>query len=187
MKALSQKMERPVSLADVLDRILYSGVAVEGEVTIGVGGVDLILLDLRLLLASVDKVQPHQGPPLPSPAPVAGGAAGRGSALAAAMAAPPAQMTRPAPETPGPRLFADRKATDGSLAKLVLGLANLLHEVLERQALRRMANGTLSDAEIEDLGVALCAQAQEIERMRRSFGLSDADLELRLAAAERLI
>jgi hypothetical protein len=186
MIALSQKMERPVSLADVLDRMLYCGVAVEGEVTVGVGGVDLILLDLRLLLASVDKVQPHQGR-LPSPAPVAGGEAGRGSVLAAAMAAPPAQMTRPAPETPGPRLFADRKATDGSLAKLVLGLANLLHEVLERQALRRMANGTLSDAEIEDLGVALCAQAQEIERMRRSFGLSDADLELRLAAAERLI
>jgi hypothetical protein len=197
------------SLADALDRILYCGVAVEGEVTIGVAGVDLVLLDLRLLLASVDKVRPRLGallppcPPLP-PARAAGGRAADDVPIAAALAGPRAAGGRAAgdvpiaaalagpraaapasPEPPPFRAFDDRPPGDGSLARLVLGLANLLHEELERQALRRMENGTLNAAEIEDVGAALCAQAQEIERLRRAFGLGGADLDLRLGAVER--
>ncbi len=49
-------LQRPASvegLIDALDRLIDSGVAVSGDLIIGVAGVDLIRLDLRLLLAGL--------------------------------------------------------------------------------------------------------------------------------------
>jgi hypothetical protein len=76
----------------------------------------------------------------------------------------------------------DRQGLRNGLVRLVLTLVNLLHEVLERQAMRRMDNGTLTPAEIEAVGLALQAQAIEIARLRQLFGLDEADLTLRLSA-----
>jgi hypothetical protein len=53
---------------------------------------------------------------------------------------------------------------------------------LERQAVRRMGNGTLTPSEIENIGTALYAQTMEIARLRQQFGLSETDLTLRLSA-----
>jgi Gas vesicle protein K len=64
--------------------------------------------------------------------------------------------------------------------RLVLTLVKLLHEVLERQAVRRMGAGRLTDVQIEDIGTALFAQAEEILRLQRQFGFSDKDLSLDL-------
>lgn len=47
---------RKASLADVLDRVLDTGVTVRGDVIISVADVDLIYLDLRVLLASARKM-----------------------------------------------------------------------------------------------------------------------------------
>jgi hypothetical protein len=44
----------PQSLVDVLDRLLDTGVVLDGQVVISVAGVDLIHLGLRALLASVE-------------------------------------------------------------------------------------------------------------------------------------
>ncbi len=46
--------QHPVSLCEVLDRVLTKGAVIRGEVTISVADVDLIYLDLRLLLASIE-------------------------------------------------------------------------------------------------------------------------------------
>jgi gas vesicle structural protein len=46
--------ERPVSLAEILDRVLNTGAVVTGEVVIGVAGVDLIYLGLNVVLTSVE-------------------------------------------------------------------------------------------------------------------------------------
>ncbi len=46
--------ERPVSLSEVLDRVLNKGVVVAGEITISVAGVDLVYLGLNVLLTSVE-------------------------------------------------------------------------------------------------------------------------------------
>ncbi|MBI4720317.1 MAG: gas vesicle protein [Chitinivibrionia bacterium] len=43
-----------ISLCDVLDRALNSGVVVAGDIVISVAGVDLIYLNLQLLLTSVE-------------------------------------------------------------------------------------------------------------------------------------
>lgn len=51
--------ERPVSLAEVLDRILNKGVVVAGEIVISIAGIDLVYVALNLLVASVPTARRH--------------------------------------------------------------------------------------------------------------------------------
>jgi Gas vesicle protein len=46
--------ERPVSLSEVLDRVLTKGAVVAGEVVISVAGIELVYLGLNLVLTSVE-------------------------------------------------------------------------------------------------------------------------------------
>ena len=66
------------------------------------------------------------------------------------------------------------------LAQLVLALVELLRELLERQALRRIDGGSLSEAEIERLGNTFLRLSEEIEKLKEYFGFSDEDLNLNL-------
>jgi len=66
------------------------------------------------------------------------------------------------------------------MLKLVLGLAQFLHELMERQSLRRMEDGGLNDAEIERLGLALATQAEQLEQLRSQYGISRDDMNLDL-------
>lgn len=47
-------LERPVSLAEVLDRVLNKGVVVTGEVVLSVAGIDLVYLGLNVVLTSIE-------------------------------------------------------------------------------------------------------------------------------------
>ncbi|UOR13522.1 gas vesicle protein [Halobacillus amylolyticus] len=52
---------KEVSLIDILDVILDKGVAIKGDLVISIAGVDLVYLDLRVLIASVETlVQSHE-------------------------------------------------------------------------------------------------------------------------------
>jgi hypothetical protein len=73
------------------------------------------------------------------------------------------------------------------LGQLVLTLVKLLHELMERQAIRRMESDVLSEVEIERLGITLMRQAEEIERLRQVFGLEPADLNLDLGPLGKLL
>jgi hypothetical protein len=85
------------------------------------------------------------------------------------------------------RLNLDANDVKNGLGQLVLTLVKLLHELLERQAIRRMEAGSLSAAQIERLGLTLMRQAQEIERLRAEFGLEDEDLNLDLGPLGKLL
>ncbi|MET7403518.1 gas vesicle protein [Dactylosporangium sp. NPDC005572] len=52
-----------VALADLLDRLLATGVVITGEVTLSIAGVDLVYVSLRALIASAATVHPPQEPP----------------------------------------------------------------------------------------------------------------------------
>ncbi len=80
----------------------------------------------------------------------------------------------------------DEGKLKNGLGQLVLTLVKLLHELLEKQAIRRMEGGTLSDDEMERLGMALMRQAEEIERLRQEFGLTEEDLNLDLGPLGKL-
>jgi len=72
------------------------------------------------------------------------------------------------------------------LAQLVLTLVELLRELLERQALRRIDAGTLAAAEVERLGTTFLRLAEEIDRLKQYFGLTDEDLNLDLGPLGKL-
>src|SRR5256886_14531832 len=78
------------------------------------------------------------------------------------------------------RIAADSDIVENGLAKLVLSIIELVRRLLEKQALRRMDAGNLSDAEIERLGAALMKLEEKMEELKRVFGLSDEDLNLKL-------
>jgi hypothetical protein len=73
------------------------------------------------------------------------------------------------------------------LARLVLSLMELLHRLLERQAIRRMEGGSLSEQEMEDMGVALMKLEAKIRELAGHFGLTMADLNLELGPLGNLL
>ena len=93
-------------------------------------------------------------------------------------------------QSPGgrtPRLNLDQDNVKNSLGQLVLTLVKLLHELLERQGIRRIEAGSLTDDQIERLGLTLMKQAQEIDRLRQEFGLEEADLNIDLGPLGQLL
>ncbi|HEX6177353.1 MAG TPA: gas vesicle protein K [Thermoanaerobaculia bacterium] len=78
------------------------------------------------------------------------------------------------------RISADAEVVENGLAKLVLAIIELVRQLLEKQALRRMDGGNLSEDEIERLGNALMKLEEKMDEMRGVFGLSRDDLRLDL-------
>ena len=64
---------------------------------------------------------------------------------------------------------------------------HILHELLECQAIRRIDAGSLSDDDVERLGITLMKQAEEIEKLRKEFNLEEEDLNLDLGPLGRLL
>jgi len=73
------------------------------------------------------------------------------------------------------------------LAQLVLTLVKLLHELLEKQALRRIESGHVAEADCERMGLALMRQSEQIDQLRQAFGLSEEDLNLDLGPLGKLV
>jgi hypothetical protein len=78
------------------------------------------------------------------------------------------------------RVNADPERVEQGLAQLVLTLVELLRQLMERQALRRMDQGSLTDEQIERLGETFMKLEQRMEDLKREFGLEDRDLNLNL-------
>lgn len=78
------------------------------------------------------------------------------------------------------RISADADIVENGLAKLVLSIIELVRRLLEKQALRRMDAGNLTDEEIERLGTALMRLEEKMAELKRTFGLGDDDLNMNL-------
>ena len=81
----------------------------------------------------------------------------------------------------------DEEKKKNGLAQLVLTVVKLLHELLEKQAIRRIDGGGLTDEEIERLGFTLMRQSEEIAKIAREFGLESDDLNLDLGPLGKLL
>ena len=85
------------------------------------------------------------------------------------------------------RLNANPEDLERGLAQLVLTLIELLRQLMERQALRRIEGGTLTDEEVERLGRTFMALSERMEELKRVFGLEDEDLNLNLGPLGNLM
>lgn len=84
------------------------------------------------------------------------------------------------------RFEANPQDVERSLAKLVLSLVEFLRQVMERQAVRRMDEDTLTPDEIESMGVALMKLEETLHELADRFDLTPADLHLDLGPLGRL-
>jgi hypothetical protein len=84
------------------------------------------------------------------------------------------------------RWNADPDDVRRSVMQLVLTLVDFIRQVMERQALRRMEEGTLAPAEIEKVGLALMKLEETINDLARQAGLEPKDLNLDLGPLGRL-
>src|SRR5262245_20746896 len=73
------------------------------------------------------------------------------------------------------RWHADPDEVRRSVMQLVLTLVDFIRQVMERQALRRMDEGTLSPDEIERVGQALMKLEETVHDLARQAGLEPED------------
>jgi hypothetical protein len=216
------------SLVDLLDRLVDTGVVVDGNVIIALADVDLIRLDLRALVAALATLADGAAPPpdsgLPRTAtptrraprgapPDDAGAttnrsrarrpepshpnrwpAGTAAASPATPAVPAGPVTPAVPAEPATPALSARTAVgragsdpgdvvgrlgrqlgqaqnQSGLAGLVVVVVDLVRQLLQRQALRRMDAGSLTDDEAERLGRALMALEQQVADLVEVLGL----------------
>lgn len=81
---------------------------------------------------------------------------------------------------PQGRVDVQHETVERSLVALVLAVVELLRQLMERQALRRVDQGDLTDQQIEEIGRTLMALEERMAELRRHFGLSIADLNMDL-------
>jgi hypothetical protein len=85
------------------------------------------------------------------------------------------------------RINADPANVEKGLAQLVLIVVELLRQLMERQALRRVENGTVNDEEIERLGQAFMGLEERMTELLEHFGLEESDLNLDLGPLGNLM
>lgn len=97
---------------------------------------------------------------------------------------PPANDASPAiPD----RINCTPENVEQGLARLVLSLIELIRQLLERQAIRRMEGGSLSEEQVEQMGEALMKLEAKIHELAAHFNLTPADLNLDLGPLGHLL
>jgi hypothetical protein len=85
------------------------------------------------------------------------------------------------------RLDANPESVERDLGRLVLALVELVRQLLERQASRRIDAGSLTDEQIERMGVTFMRLDRKLKELRASFGVDERDLELTLGSLGALM
>lgn len=85
------------------------------------------------------------------------------------------------------RLETDAETVERDLVKLVLTIVELVRQLMEKQALRRVDEGDLTDDQVEDLGNGLMALEHAMEELKARFDLTTEDLNLDLGPLGTLL
>jgi hypothetical protein len=84
------------------------------------------------------------------------------------------------------RIDANEENAGKGVAKLVLSLVELIRRLLEKQAIRRMDAGTVSDEQIERMGETFLKLTEKVEEMKAAFDLEGEDLDIGLGSIREL-
>ena len=85
------------------------------------------------------------------------------------------------------RIETDPDSVQRDLFKLVLTIIELLRQLMEAQALRRVDEGDLTDEQVEGLGLGLMRLEEAMEELKERFDLTAADLNLDLGPLGTLL
>ncbi len=170
-----------VTLVDALDKVLEKGVVINGDIMIRVADVDLVYLGLRLILTSVSKAEELSGKSFSNP--------DREFTPDDIAYIQKLQREIKKAEENIPKLIdlGSPKKTEQGLAQLVLTLLELIRKLMEKEAFRRVKRGSLSQAEVQKLGLSLKAVKKKIQEVQAIFGIKDEDLNLDLGPLGNLM
>jgi hypothetical protein len=85
------------------------------------------------------------------------------------------------------RLETDPESVERDLFKLVLTIIELVRQLMEKQALRRVDQGDLTDEQIEGLGTGLMHLEEAMDELKSRYNLTTADLNIDLGPLGRLL
>lgn len=85
------------------------------------------------------------------------------------------------------RLETDPESIERDLFKLVLTIIELIRQLMEKQALRRVDEDDLSDEQIESLGLGLMKLEEAMDDLKSRYDLTAADLNLDLGPLGTLL
>ena len=86
-----------------------------------------------------------------------------------------------------PRIALDPESVKNGLGQLVLTLVELVRQLLEKQAIRRIEGGSLSADEVERLGLTFLELDKQMTWLKKEFGLTNEDLNLDLGPLGKLL
>jgi len=176
-----------VTLIDALDKVLEKGAVIQGDVAIRVADVDLIYLGLRVVLTSISKAEEMSGKNWrsfgtdyhPSREPT--------KENLAYLAKLETEIRKAEANIPKLIDAGNPQKAEQGIAKLVLTLVELLRRLMEREAIRRIHRGTLSDTEIQKLGMTFKTLGKKMEELKTVFGIEDEELNLDLGPLGNLM
>ncbi|WP_091584835.1 gas vesicle protein K [Alteribacillus bidgolensis] len=88
---------------------------------------------------------------------------------------------------PQGRISLDPGKAEEGLSQIVLTVIELLRQLVEKQAMRRVEGGDLTEEQIEQLGTALMKLEEKMEEMKEMFNLDDEDLNIDLGPLGNLL
>jgi hypothetical protein len=98
-----------------------------------------------------------------------------------------AELERRLSAQPAPRWNADPENVERSVAQLVLTLVEFIRKLMERQAIRRMEDESLTPEQVERLGLALMRLEETVHDLAARFGIASDELNLDLGPIGKLI
>ena len=190
-----------VTLVDALDKVLEKGAVIQGDVAIRVADVDLIYLGLRVILTSISKAEEMSGKNwrsfgkdyYPSPHTIRLRRTGVGVSREPTkeeseyMVKLEQEIRRAEANIPKIIDAKSPKKAEQGIAKLVLTLVELLRRLMEREVIRRMQKGSLSNVEIQKLGLTFKAMEKKMQELKAVFGIEDEELNLDLGPLGNLM
>jgi hypothetical protein len=85
------------------------------------------------------------------------------------------------------QIHLEADSVEQGLAKLVLTIIELLRQLMERQAMRRVDQGSLTDEQIEQLGLTLMKLEEKMLELKVVFGLEHEELNIELGPLGKLL
>jgi hypothetical protein len=161
------------ALSDVLDRLLETGAVVKGDVMVSLAGIDLLYLGVNLVATSISKMMESQGftPP-------------EGAVLTPEdtiyLEKLQAEIDRAQLALSQMEIGDSREEIEKGMARLVLTVVELIRRLMEKESMRQLTCGYLTEPQAQKLGISLKALSLTMERMKKTFGLSDEEINLDL-------
>ena len=171
--------DKNASLVDALDTVIDKGAVVQGDIVVRIADLDLLAISLKIVLVSMSRLQTQQGK--------------RTDKVNINEMGDEVYLKKMEDQIEKAQVHINQMINAGSakeaesgLAQLVLTLIKLITDLVEKEAMRRVEGGQLTQTEMQKLGLNLQAIETKIEELRLVFGLEKEDLNLDLGPLGKL-